>query len=217
MDSLLLQLRNERINRRITMTKTFMVENEFENVEVTIIEQPGAELGSVVWPGACFLSDYIQQNRQLILQKRVIELGCGPGLPGICSAILGAREVILTEQNKPELLRIINQNIQLNQSKTKCEIKSLVLDWFDDTSIKNTSPPFDVILASDIVYNNNIQLFDALCNTIKLLASNTTVILLSYKKRDAAEKYFFDNLGEGFRFDKVSSGGDQMIYKICMK
>lgn len=43
------------------------------------------------------LSLDLTQQQQRLMNKRVIELGCGIGLPGLAAAVLGASEVVLTD------------------------------------------------------------------------------------------------------------------------
>ena len=60
-----------------------------------------------VWDGAAPMATWLCENATTRVRgKRVVELGAGPGLPGIVAAKLGAREVVLTDlASELELLR----------------------------------------------------------------------------------------------------------------
>jgi len=72
----------------------------------------------------------------LVRGRRIIELGCGTGLPGMCARLLGGAHVVLTEQ--PDLINGIRQNVQDNAasfgidssgSSTGCGVEAAELSW----------------------------------------------------------------------------------------
>ncbi|GMF22143.1 unnamed protein product [Phytophthora lilii] len=54
-----------------------------------------------VWDCALVLAKFLANDayfaRDFFVNKRVIELGCGIGVPGLAAAALGAKEVVLTD------------------------------------------------------------------------------------------------------------------------
>ena len=50
-----------------------------------------------VWDAAAPMAQYLADNPDVIRGKTVVELGCGPALPGIVAARLGAKRVVLTD------------------------------------------------------------------------------------------------------------------------
>lgn len=58
------------------------------------------EGGLKVWECSFDLVDYIYQNPSLVASKRVLELGCGQGLPGIACIKNGAVSVLLHDYNE---------------------------------------------------------------------------------------------------------------------
>ncbi|CBN76293.1 conserved unknown protein [Ectocarpus siliculosus] len=49
------------------------------------------------WDCSLVLAKYLEQRPEEVRGKRVLELGCGVGLPGVAAAVVGATEVILTD------------------------------------------------------------------------------------------------------------------------
>ncbi|CAM9151666.1 unnamed protein product, partial [Ectocarpus fasciculatus] len=49
------------------------------------------------WDCSLVLAKYLDQRPEEVRGKRVLELGCGVGLPGVAAAVVGATEVILTD------------------------------------------------------------------------------------------------------------------------
>ena len=51
-----------------------------------------------MWPSAVAAATEIARQPELVRGKRVVELGCGLGLPGIVAGLSGAKHVLLTDQ-----------------------------------------------------------------------------------------------------------------------
>lgn len=160
----------------------------------------------------------MQQNSQIIHNKRVLELGSGLGLPGLVASVLGAKEVVLTDQKN--LVSLMQHNIDMNLNILLGKVSCVALDWPNVEENLRMLCPFDVLLGSDIVYNNNLTIFDALLRVIQILSNDKTIIYLSYRKRDDNERYFFDHLTKmGWHVDHVQTvtcddQSQQTIYKI---
>eukprot|EP00397_Hematodinium_sp_SG-2012_P063400 GEMP01087488.1.p2 GENE.GEMP01087488.1~~GEMP01087488.1.p2 ORF type:complete len:105 (+),score=14.75 GEMP01087488.1:333-647(+) len=50
-----------------------------------------------IWPSAQLLAEWIIDHPEKVRGKRVVELGCGAGLPSMAAAKVGAKEVIATD------------------------------------------------------------------------------------------------------------------------
>lgn len=99
-----------------------------------------------VWPSARALAAVIADFGSLS-GKRVIEIGCGPGAPGLAAALLGA-DVTLTDI-RPEACALAAKNARANG----LEVQTATLDW--------SAPPddlgrFDGILAADVLYEDGM-------------------------------------------------------------
>lgn len=75
--------------------------------------------GSCVWPGAKHLSAFLESDmKDTLSEKRVLELGAGCGLVGICACLLGA-DVTATDQDF--LSELVMENAQRNLPAEKLD------------------------------------------------------------------------------------------------
>ena len=93
---------------------------------VRFIEQYTGEYGCVIWPSADALARIIANNESFFATSRVLELGCGPGLPGIVAAKCGSRG-FLSDLKDPEC---ILENCGANCKQTHVESTSCVVGLF---------------------------------------------------------------------------------------
>ncbi|RLN98309.1 hypothetical protein BBJ28_00007993 [Nothophytophthora sp. Chile5] len=159
----------------------------------------GQGTGLTTWDGSVVLAKYLEhQRRRDIAGSRVVELGSGTGLVGISAALLGAREVILTDLDYvvDNLAKNVAQTLQLlanEGGKVECKVSTQILDWF--------SPPddlgnIDFLLASDVVWVE--ELIPPLVTTFDVLLRHSTVktrILMAYQKRSiVSDRLLFHEL-----------------------
>lgn len=113
--------------------------------------------GNLVWDGALALSKFLSNlaSNKIssmdplpgIQGKRVLELGSGTGVLGLACARTGASHVVVTD-NEPELLTLLERNIEANALSTKVSAKPL--DWEDKSTYLNEC--FDCVVAADVLY-----------------------------------------------------------------
>lgn len=72
------------------------------------------EGGLKVWDCAFDLVDWVSANKDLITGKRVLELGCGQGLPGVMALKAGAAKVIFQDFNVEVLDKATKPVIEMN-------------------------------------------------------------------------------------------------------
>jgi predicted nicotinamide N-methyase len=77
--------------------------------------------------------------------RRVVELGCGLGLPSIAAALAGGR-VLATDWSGAAIARAAD-----NAHRNGAEIETLVCSWADPGPIEARGP-WDLVLASDVLY-----------------------------------------------------------------
>ena len=107
----------------------------------------------------------------------MIDLGSGTGAVGLAAAALGASSVVLIDL--PHLLPLLRRNIALNglaQTVSACELR-----WGDDAASAALHPPFDLVLASDVVYE--AECIDPLIATLVALAGPSAEVLVANEHR----------------------------------
>ncbi|CAG9317606.1 unnamed protein product [Blepharisma stoltei] len=137
---------------------------DISNSEVGLSEMsdiiPGHYEGGLrLWECALDLTNYL---KNIEIKGRVLELGCGHGLPGIYCLSRGA-EVVFQDYNAAVLQLTTMNNVQIN-----CPGKSAkyYAGAWQDMSILGK---FDLILTSDSIYNTDYypNLLQAINSTIK--------------------------------------------------
>jgi predicted nicotinamide N-methyase len=132
-----------------------------------------------VWPSALGISEYILMRPELFSGKKVLEIGCGLGLPGIVAGKWTDR-VVLTDYLKAPLELAIH-NWTLNHG-TPC--KSQLLDWRSE----ETATAADVILASDIAYER--RMFEPLMTAFENWLQSGATVIISEPDRQLAREFF---------------------------
>lgn len=141
-----------------------------------------------VWPSALALSRYLLENPALITDKRILEIGCGLGLPGIVAGTWADR-VTLTDY-LPEALQLAAYNWKINHG-TEPLIECY--DWRNGETIIEA----DVVLASDVAYER--RMFDPLRETIKRYLERGARVIISEPDRALAREFFTSWQTSGYR------------------
>ena len=126
------------------------------------------------WPSSMSLAEEILERPELVLGKRIADVGCGLGLAGIAAAKSGAEEVYFLDR-EPLALKCALMNAELNgidvtthtgtsvscppfpaqfeQHKKQVgaygQIQARIFDWSEKDI---TLEKFDVVLACDVLY-----------------------------------------------------------------
>lgn len=133
------------------------------------------EGGAKLWECAVDLTRFLLENDAArdadagfflrLKDARVLELGCGHGLPGLACAMRGAREVVFADYN-PDVLRALTvpnarangfstERLRDGEKKTKnTTFRFLGGDWGSLSRAASLLEPgaFDVVLAAETVY-----------------------------------------------------------------
>jgi predicted nicotinamide N-methyase len=150
-----------------------------------------------IWPSSIALSGFIAENRELVANKNVLEIGCGPGLPGIVAALCGAK-VELTDYME-EAIDLATHNWKLN---IPAEPVTSLFDWRDPGKRRS-----EVILASDVAYES--RAFEPLLNTFKSIVANNGCILLSEPNRKFSAAFFKQLKKTGFSYSVTNKPVDK--------
>ncbi len=144
-----------------------------------------------LWPSGLALAGYV--GRLDLAGRRVLEVGCGLGLPSLAAALAGA-DVIATDWAR-EALCLATRNAEANRLR----IETALVDWRAPTS-PNLSA-FDVVLAADVLYEerNAVPLLGLLTAAT---ADEGTVLIADPGRRHST--VFFDLASEsGWSLERV--------------
>eukprot|EP00118_Oscarella_pearsei_P012501 m.92598 g.92598 ORF g.92598 m.92598 type:complete len:290 (+) comp36746_c0_seq3:34-903(+) len=128
------------------------------------------EGGFKIWECSIDLIEYFVARGIQFAGKRVLELGCGSGLPGIYALTRGASEVHFQDYNPEVIQHITIPNVMINlqqgDDKVTESCKFYAGDWhhINDLFTSDKRERYDLILTSETIYNPEtypilIQLF----------------------------------------------------------
>lgn len=174
----------------------------------------GAETGGRVWSAALGLSAFLLSKGECKYES-VLELGAGPGLPGLMLARIGAARSVCLTDAVPATIDNLEHNIAANDLRSAAapaaaatDVSVAYLDWRDPVeTIAARLPPssrddassadaaassggrrFDLVLAADVVYEPTLAepLLSTLVRLLRHEARPGCVALLSAEKRGGA-------------------------------
>lgn len=133
---------------------------------------------SRVWPAAIALAEFLVQHPDYTVNKNVVELGAGLGLPSLAAA-QNAKTVLCTDCSA-EAVAVAQQSAQYNGFKN---FRSAVMDW------RNLPDNFwaDTLLLSDVNYET--AAFPVLLNVLKRFFEKGTTVVLSTPHRLMAKDF----------------------------
>jgi predicted nicotinamide N-methyase len=97
-----------------------------------------------LWPSAHVLADELA-GRDLG-GRRVVELGCGVGLPSIVAALAGAQA--LATDWYAEALAFVDANA----ARAGVEVATMLVDWSDPPGALTGAAPYDLVVGADLLY-----------------------------------------------------------------
>ena len=97
---------------------------------------------ATLWPSALALARHLAEFPSSLQSVRVVELGCGLGLPSIVAALRGA--VVLATDFHPDNAPYVARNADLNG----VALRYSTLRWGDPVA----EAPFELVLCSDVLY-----------------------------------------------------------------
>ena len=132
-----------------------------------------------VWKGGEALARELLAHPELVRGLRVVEVGTGTGIVGLAAAAAGAGTVTLTDQS----LDAAQTTLRMNPSLAD-RISLRKLRWGDEASGSALTPPFEVIIASDVIHPQNAEAVVPLLKSVRTLAgasggSRVPFVLLS--------------------------------------
>lgn len=173
------------------------------------------------------------------LGKRVVEIGCGPGLCSVAAALAGAADVMATDgDHKSVALASLNLSKNCSEeiiSPDRCRSRKLF--WGDADDIQGvksswksvmeadqssrgehvaatSSQVADFIIASDVAGCPYVSAYASLCDTLVALSGPRTVVLLACQKRHSSEEAFHEMLRDKFAVERLVAWGVHSFF-IC--
>jgi predicted nicotinamide N-methyase len=173
----------------------------FEEHKADAVKVENPPLYGILWPSASGLATLLQARRDL-RGKRVLEIGCGLGLPSLICAQQGADVTAMDKHWDAGLA--VRENAKLNQLPLRYEEGS-----FEDSKLQLGT--FDMIIASDILYEPNF--FSALENFILRHARRPCEIIIADPGRFAAADFgtSLRTLGSFQRLEQRIEGREEPI------
>lgn len=130
-----------------------------------------------LWPSARVLAQDLAVT--LLAGRRVLELGCGLGLPSIVALARGA--TVLATDWYPEALSFARENAQ---AATGRDLPTMHVDWRSPPDELLAMAPFDLVVAADVLYEErNVS---ALADLLPRLSGTSTEIRIADPRRPHA-------------------------------
>jgi predicted nicotinamide N-methyase len=121
-----------------------------------------------LWSGASVLAAAVPRNA-----GRVVEIGCGLGLPGLVAAQRGAASVVFVDREATPLA-FVRESLRAN----RLDAAACLVGDFIRPPLRRS---FDLVLAAEIVYDR--AGFDALAEALAALAGRAGRVLLTDGRR----------------------------------
>lgn len=183
-------------------TKLFDATSAFTIRDVVVsvgeVGNSGKGTGLTTWDGSVVLAKHLEHARASeLVGKRVLEVGAGTGLAGLSAALLGAREVVLTD------LAYTMENLSRNAVQTLdnarlagvavSAVHTQVLDWFNPPTDIGA---LDIVLAADVVWVEDLiaPLVRTLATLLRHSPTRATVLMAHQTRSAAADALLFAEL-----------------------
>ncbi|KAJ1360961.1 hypothetical protein KIN20_020097 [Parelaphostrongylus tenuis] len=167
---------DDTIKRRLTeegFNKDDILRDTTQSDRITHVYEGGFK----VWECCYDLCKLIHSESSLIRGRRVLELGCGAGLPAILCALRGAAHITLHDYNEYVIRCFTQENLRLNGiDESRYCLRSG--PWSD---IRSATRPhyYDIIITSETIYNTDD--YDSLHDAFNYALSPTGIIWVAAK------------------------------------
>jgi predicted nicotinamide N-methyase len=164
---------------RVTNTDQLYADLVAKGKEHADVEDERIPYWADLWPSALALAMEVMDNQDIKAGTKVLEIGCGLGLPGIAAGMKGASVILSDYMSEPLDFACINWRMNL-----QTEAQRALLDW------RKPDPALaaDVLLASDVAYER--RSFEFLPHAFQTLVKPGGLILLTEPNRLMASEFF---------------------------
>jgi predicted nicotinamide N-methyase len=137
---------------------------------------PLAPYWSILWRSGVALAREV--SRAPLDGLRVVELGCGLGVPSLAAARAGAQ--VLATDSDAEALDLVRRNAQRNN----LELETTPVEWTASDELLARAP-FDLVLAADVLYER-----PGVAALLSLLPRLAPEVWIADPNRPAADAFF---------------------------
>ncbi|XP_058210864.1 uncharacterized protein LOC131323194 [Rhododendron vialii] len=132
--------------------------------------------------------------------KRAVEIGAGCGVAAMGLHLLGLHDVVLTDI--APVMPALKRNLKRNKPVLKKNLKTAQLYWTKPDQIQALGPPFDLVIATDVVYIE--ETVGPLVSAMEALVGDGGAVLLGYQIRSPeAHSLFWEICSRVFDVEKV--------------
>ncbi|EPS73943.1 hypothetical protein M569_00813 [Genlisea aurea] len=172
-------------------------------------------VGTSVWPCSLVLVKFVERwqtppecaagenpyaDALNFSSKRGIELGTGCGVAAMGLYLLGLRDIVLTDI--APVMPALKHNLKRNKPALKKNLKTSQLYWENEQQLRSLNPPFDYVIATDVVYIE--KAVAPLIRAMEGLLADDGVVLLGYQLRSPeAHELFWEMCEEFFQIQKI--------------
>ena len=153
---------------------------------------PLAPYWAVLWRSGVALARELE--RESLGGRRVVELGCGLGVPSLVAARAGA-EVLATDDSD-EALELLERNARANGA----QLATARAEWGSPDELVARGP-FDLVLAADVLYER-----PAVAELLALLPRLAPEAWLADPGRPAADAFLEQAAARGWRIETERRG-----------
>lgn len=196
-------------------TDSPVIELSVLDTRLSIQQDNGSmHVGTSVWPCSLVLVKFAEHWHQLkcavggnpyadllnFTNKRGVELGAGCGAAAMGLYLVGLHNVVLTDI--APVMPALKHNLKRNKPALKKTLKTAQLYWGNDEQLNSLKPPFDFVIATDVVYLE--ETVAPLIKAMERLVADDGVVLLGYQLRSPeAHKLFWEICGDVFEVEKI--------------
>jgi predicted nicotinamide N-methyase len=154
-----------------------------------------------LWPSGVALARRVAVRA--LRGARVLELGCGLGLPSLAAALAGGR--VLATDWSPQAIELLEQNAARNGAV----LETALVDWASPQAIVERAP-WDIVLAADVLYERrNVPL---LLELLPRLLDSRGELWLADPGRAPADT-LLEGLAEGWT-RRSEADGRVMVHRL---
>lgn len=180
---------------------------ESGDLVIETIPEEVADTAGCVWFAGLALSRYLASGVNVVQgDSRVCELGAGCCVPGLVSALLGAKSVCVTDL--PENISHMESIIESNKDTLACPVSPHVVEFGADSEFD--TGVFDIILGADIGFDLNLHTLIK-STLVSLCGPHTRIILCEEVRWKDIFDWYVEELETCFSVDVQDSSSNTIL------